>query len=70
MERFVLKQKTLFGKKPYIKNSFFLENGSRFWVPIWFPKTGDNEMQQTVGLHFVVPRFAEPNRYPKTGTIF
>ena len=44
--------------------------GSVFRVLFWYHKLGDNEMQQTVGLHFVVPQFVVPNRYPKNGTIF
>ena len=53
------------------KKGFQITNvGSGKRVLFWFPKTGDNEMEQTVGFHFVVPRFGEPNRYPKTGNIF
>ena len=38
--------------------------------PIWFPKTGNNEMKQTVGFHFVVPCFWEPNRFQFLEPIF
>ena len=47
---------------------FFKKNGTRFWVPIWFPKTGDNEVKPNRLFHFVVPRFWEPKKYPFSGT--
>ena len=43
------------------------KNGTRFWVPIWFPKTGD-EVKPNRLFHFVVPRFWEPKKYPFSGT--
>ena len=64
----MLKKKHCFEKKAYRKNSFFLKNGSRFWVPIWFRKTGDNEVQPNRLLHLVVPRLGEPKTYPFFGT--
>ena len=42
------------------------ENGN-LW---WYPKMGDNEMEQTVGFHFVVPRCVEPNRFQKPDPFF
>ena len=46
------------------------KSGSQNLEPKWFPKRGDNEMEQTVGFHFVVPHFGAPNWYPKNGTKF
>ena len=50
------------------KNGFFLKNGTRFWVPIWFQKRGDNEVKPNRLFHFVVPPFWEPKKYPFFGT--
>ena len=47
------------------KGSQNINVGSKKRVLFWFPKTGDNEMEQTVGFHFVDPRFREPNRFQK-----
>ena len=50
------------------KKGFFLKIWFPFLEPIWFPKTGDNEVQPNRLLHFVVPRFWEPKKYPFSGT--
>ena len=59
----------LFLKLRIRKNGFPITKvGSKKRVLFWFHKTGENEMKQTVGFHFVFPCFREPKSVPKTGT--